>query len=149
MFYLMHTFLLFVSSQKQYNEKMSGRYRVGSNTGSQWQQVLIVVVFLFVSGSLFYRLLIQHIWKFSLALSVISFLAMYHDKQQSQQRGYRVSESVLLMLSMLGGWPGSLLAMTVLRHKRRKTSYVIMFIASICVHLYFMNRIFHFIPWTV
>lgn len=129
---------------------MSGRYRTGSSNSQQWQQIIAFVMILAIMGLLFYRVLLQHIFTMCFVLSLVSFVAMYYDKHQSRNSGYRVSESMLLMINVLGGWPGGLLGMTVLRHKRRKTTFIFMFVASVFINIYFMNRAFRFIPgWTI
>jgi len=55
--------------------------------------------------------------------SLASFVMMAWDKRQAARDGQRVPESVLHVLELLGGWPGSLLASAWLRHKSKKLSY--------------------------
>ncbi len=50
----------------------------------------------------------------------ITYLFYSHDKQQARSSGQRVPESTLQLLSLLGGWPGALVAQQVLRHKSVK-----------------------------
>ena len=60
---------------------------------------------------------------FYLAASFISFLTYLIDKRAAISGGWRVSEGTLLMLGLAGGWPGSIVAQQVLRHKSSKASF--------------------------
>jgi uncharacterized membrane protein YsdA (DUF1294 family)/cold shock CspA family protein len=57
------------------------------------------------------------------AASLASYIAYAIDKSAAQTRQWRVSESALLGLGLLGGWPGSIVAQQRLRHKTQKTSF--------------------------
>ncbi|HNP36236.1 MAG TPA: DUF1294 domain-containing protein [Woeseiaceae bacterium] len=57
------------------------------------------------------------------ALSLITFVAYALDKSAAQSESWRTSESTLLMLGLIGGWPGGLIAQETLRHKSKKTSF--------------------------
>lgn len=63
------------------------------------------------------------IWLWPLGLSVAAFAAMARDKYQAVRGGYRIQETTLLSLAILGGGPGALLAMLLLRHKTRKPAF--------------------------
>lgn len=58
-----------------------------------------------------------------LAASIICFLAYAADKSAAASGGWRIAESQLLMLGLVGGWPGSIVAQQVLRHKSTKASF--------------------------
>ena len=55
----------------------------------------------------------------------ITFLVFAYDKYQGLQKGWRVAENGLFLLSLLGGWIGGICAMIVLRHKTYKSSFLI------------------------
>jgi len=57
------------------------------------------------------------------SLSVISFVLYAWDKGASGAKHQRTPEATLHLWSLLGGWPGALLAQHFLRHKSRKTSF--------------------------
>ena len=59
--------------------------------------------------------------------SLVSFIAYRVDKQRAANGGRRVPERTLLVLALLGGWPGSFLAQRQFRHKTRKASFLIPF----------------------
>jgi uncharacterized membrane protein YsdA (DUF1294 family) len=52
-----------------------------------------------------------------LVLTPITFLFYWFDKRQARRGGLRVPEIVLLLLALVGGFVGGLLAMLVVRHK--------------------------------
>lgn len=57
------------------------------------------------------------------ALSVITFVAYALDKSAARNGSWRVSEGNLLVLGLLGGWPGATIAQEILRHKSKKASF--------------------------
>lgn len=58
-----------------------------------------------------------------LLLSVITFFSYRADKSAARNSAWRTSESRLLLLGLLGGWPGALLAQRLLRHKSSKPAF--------------------------
>lgn len=65
-------------------------------------------------------------WQIALYFSgvnIVAFLAYGWDKRAAIERGWRVSESTLLMLGLIGGSPGAFLGQTVFRHKTRKQPF--------------------------
>jgi uncharacterized membrane protein YsdA (DUF1294 family)/cold shock CspA family protein len=68
-------------------------------------------------------------------LSIVTFFAYAFDKAAAVQRTWRTSESTLLSLGLLCGWPGALIAQQVLRHKSSKTSFRIAFWFTVVLNL--------------
>ena len=58
-----------------------------------------------------------------LVLSIFTYLMFARDKQAAKNKSWRISENTLHILSLLGGWPGALLAQFQLRHKSRKQPF--------------------------
>jgi uncharacterized membrane protein YsdA (DUF1294 family) len=56
-------------------------------------------------------------------LNATSFLAIGCDKWKASRSLWRVPEFSLLLLALLGGWPGGLLGMNVFKHKTSKRSF--------------------------
>lgn len=59
-----------------------------------------------------------------LAVNVVSFAAMGIDKQKARKRAWRIPESTLFVLAIIGGSIGSILGMRLFRHKTRHRSFV-------------------------
>jgi uncharacterized membrane protein YsdA (DUF1294 family) len=57
--------------------------------------------------------------------SIITYGVYVQDKTAAQNAGRRIPESTLHLMSLLGGWPGALVAQVHLRHKTRKPSFLI------------------------
>ena len=58
-----------------------------------------------------------------LAMSFITYLVYAKDKRAAQQKQWRVPESTLHLLSVLGGWVGAMVAQSYLRHKTQKPGF--------------------------
>ena len=61
---------------------------------------------------------------FLLTVNVISLVSFGIDKFNSKKRGYRISESRLLLLAFFGPF-GALAGMLLLRHKTRKIKFLL------------------------
>ncbi|MGS0681285.1 DUF1294 domain-containing protein [Shewanella sp. 125m-7] len=55
-----------------------------------------------------------------ISASLVTFIAYGWDKRAARKNRWRVSEYKLHLLSLIGGWPGALLAQQWLRHKSAK-----------------------------
>ena len=64
----------------------------------------------------------------------VCLLAYAADKFAARSGGWRTRESTLLLLGLLGGWPGALLAQQWLRHKSAKPSFRNAFWLTVVVH---------------
>jgi uncharacterized membrane protein YsdA (DUF1294 family)/cold shock CspA family protein len=58
-----------------------------------------------------------------LAMSSMSYLFYWYDKDVAGTRQRRVPENTLHVLDLLGGWPGALIAQQQFRHKTVKESF--------------------------
>jgi uncharacterized membrane protein YsdA (DUF1294 family) len=70
-----------------------------------------------------------------LAMSAACFIAYALDKSAARRGERRTPESTLLMLGLLGGWPGAVLAQQWLRHKTVKQPFRQMFWCTIAVNV--------------
>jgi uncharacterized membrane protein YsdA (DUF1294 family)/cold shock CspA family protein len=70
-----------------------------------------------------------------LLASAVAFLVYALDKSAAREDRRRTRESTLLLLGVLGGWPGALAAQALLRHKSAKTSFQLAFWLTVAVNL--------------
>lgn len=68
-------------------------------------------------------------------LSFLTFLLYAEDKSKAQKGRWRVAESSLQVISLLGGWPGAILAQQLLHHKTRKPGFLMVFWVAVAVNM--------------
>jgi uncharacterized membrane protein YsdA (DUF1294 family) len=56
-----------------------------------------------------------------LIVSVITFCVYGLDKHKARVEHWRIKESTLHLLELLGGWPGAIAAQSYFHHKWKKT----------------------------
>ncbi len=66
----------------------------------------------------------QYVYTFILAINIIGFFLMGYDKLKSKNRGWRIPEINLFLVSLIGGAAGVLVGMKIFRHKTRHSSFV-------------------------
>jgi uncharacterized membrane protein YsdA (DUF1294 family) len=67
--------------------------------------------------------------------SVLCYIAYAVDKAAAVRRARRIPERTLLLLGLLCGWPGGLLAQRRLRHKTVKTAFQVAFWSTVAVNV--------------
>ena len=92
--------------------------------------VIAVILVAAVSGLLWW-LHVNVLYAFLGGMSVIAFLFYGYDKRQAVRNRPRIPEVVLHLLALLGGTPGALLGQLVFRHKTKKLSFRIVFLAIV------------------
>lgn len=70
-----------------------------------------------------------------LLASILTFAAYGADKRAATNGTWRTPEASLLLLGLVGGWPGAIIGMRVFRHKTRKTSFRALFWATVVVNV--------------
>ena len=66
-----------------------------------------------------------------IVMSGVAFSLFYFDKWAAQAGAWRIPELWLHCVEMAFGWPGALIASEVIKHKRKKKSYMtILYIIS-------------------
>ena len=58
-----------------------------------------------------------------IAINLIGLSAMVIDKIRAMERRFRIPESVLFILALLGGSAGCIAGMIIFRHKKRKPKF--------------------------
>tara|TARA_R110000803_G_scaffold19733_1_gene51411 strand:+ start:1225 stop:1827 length:603 start_codon:yes stop_codon:yes gene_type:complete len=57
------------------------------------------------------------------------------DKNAAIRKSWRISETVLLLLGLVGGWPGAIVAQEVFRHKTRKGTFRYLFWMTVAINM--------------
>lgn len=87
----------------------------------------------------------KYVIMYVIAINLIAFLAMYIDKKKAQKGKWRIKESTLFMLVLLGGGIGGIAGMYTFRHKTQKMQFVIGFptiliIEIICIIIFLTTK---------
>ncbi|PKG55357.1 cold shock and DUF1294 domain-containing protein [Shewanella sp. GutDb-MelDb] len=72
---------------------------------------------------------------YMLVMSSMTFIAYALDKRAARQQRWRVKETTLHLFSLLGGWPGALIAQQLLRHKSAKTPFKVLLWLTILLNI--------------
>lgn len=67
--------------------------------------------------------------------SVVCFVVYVIDNRRESAERRRVSEATLLLLGLVGGWPGAIVAQQVLRHKSNKASFRASFWLTVIINV--------------
>ena len=70
-----------------------------------------------------------------LTASLLAFVMYAFDKAAARSGSWRVQESSLQLISLLGGWPGAILAQETLRHKSKKQSFRLVFWVTVFLNI--------------
>ena len=79
---------------------------------------------------------IQNAIIYIIIINIITFFAMYIDKKKAKYGKWRISESTLFILVLLGGGIGGIVGMYRFRHKTQKTRFVIGFPAILIFEIF-------------
>lgn len=91
--------------------------------------VLFVVAVVYIG-----HLPVPVLWLY-LTASFITLMVYWKDKSAARKGEWRTPESTLHTLALFGGWPGALIAQTVLRHKSSKTSFRVVFFTTVFLNI--------------
>jgi uncharacterized membrane protein YsdA (DUF1294 family) len=72
--------------------------------------------------------------QFYMAASALSFCLYGFDKYRATNDGWRLTENLLHMVDLVGGWPGGYIAQRVFHHKTWKRSFQAIFWATVLLH---------------
>ena len=77
----------------------------------------------------------KYIIIYVIAINLIAFLEMYIDKRRARNANWRIKESTLFTLVLLGGGIGGIAGMYTFRHKTKKMQFVIGFPAILIIEI--------------
>lgn len=69
------------------------------------------------------------------AISIVTFFIYQADKIAARKGTWRIPEATLHLLSLIGGWPGAIIAQQMLRHKSKKQPFRFIFWITILLNL--------------
>lgn len=97
--------------------------------------IIAAICFLIIVG---FSVLLVKIPPFILGLymvaSLFTFILYAKDKSASKRGAWRTSEGTLHLLSLVGGWPGALVAQQNLRHKSKKQPFRMVFWVTVILN---------------
>lgn len=64
-----------------------------------------------------------------------SFIGYWIDKNAAIAKKWRISETILLLLGLVGGWPGAIMAQEFFRHKTRKDTFRYLFWMTVAINM--------------
>ena len=88
---------------------------------------------------------LRNIIIYIILINLITFLAMFIDKKKAKWGKWRIKESTLLTLSLIGGSIGGIAGMYAFRHKTQKARFFIgmpaMLVLQVILSIYLIIRI--------
>lgn len=104
---------------------------------SRWSRATLLAI----PGFLLLHWLVSLVWRsppwllvFYLAVSITTYGVYRLDKSATQVGGKRMPERILHLLSLLGGWPGALIAQQFGRHKSNRARFRRVFWGTVVVN---------------
>lgn len=110
--------------------KTQRKARNGFFIGTVFVAFLAYLLWMFYAGHL-------HPIVFALyaAASLVSFAAYWVDKNAAERGRWRIQESTLHFMALLGGWPGAYAAQSIIRHKTVKQPFQIIFVITVILNI--------------
>jgi len=68
-------------------------------------------------------------------MSVVALLMYGWDKRRAVRGRWRITESSMHWVELLGGWPGAWVGQRMFRHKRAKGRYMAVFWGIVAMHV--------------
>lgn len=112
--------------------------RTASKSSAPWGKGSIVAL----AGFALTYLVVTLVWGTHLFLALGYVLmslgcgfSYLKDKSAAEEGEWRTPEATLLVLGLLGGWPGAIVAQQMLRHKTSKVSFRVAFWATVFLNV--------------
>jgi len=120
------------------------------DTSSNHISIVVVISIVAFSIYLFWFTFIEEklspsIMYVYILMGIITYFIYAIGKNKAKNNEYRISEKALLILSLLGGGIGALIAQQKLRHKNKKLSFLIPFWVSIFINIIWFSNVFKII----
>lgn len=99
-------------------------------------RMLVIPAFLFIVLAIHTVQPVSANWFMIYGVASVACFAGYGlDKLAASQKQWRVSETILLLIGLVGGWPGGILGQEVFRHKTQKKTFRTLFWMSVAVNM--------------
>ena len=99
-------------------------------------RLLVIPAFLFIAFAVSMSTDVSPLWFLVYGIaSVACFIGYALDKRAAEKNQWRVSETILLMIGLAGGWPGAILAQEIFRHKTKKITFRTLFWMSVAINM--------------
>ncbi len=112
----------------------------------QKQSALVIfgaIIFLAAVGlSVITAGLHEYVLYLYLVASAVTYVVYAIDKSAARSGAWRTSEATLHMLSLVGGWPGAIIAQQALRHKSSKAEFRFVFWVTVVVNCGLLGWLF-------
>jgi len=134
------TYELVIDDKKRHNARnvqyvAKARPRGMPAVGAIVTPALALVFFAFLLGTSAAGKLPWAVPAWYVALSALTYFAYRNDKGAARRGAWRTTEQTLHALSLAGGWPGALVAQRWVRHKSKKTSFLVPFFVTAALNL--------------
>lgn len=97
---------------------------------------LVIPAFLFIVVAVATVQPIPASWLIVYGVASVACFAGYGlDKRAANRKEWRVSETILLLVGLVGGWPGAILGQEVFRHKTQKKTFRTLFWMSVAINM--------------
>ena len=100
---------------------------MGASASRSYPLLVMLIFFGLTAGSATLGKLPPLVPMLYIFMSLLTYLLYFLDKSAARNGSWRTRESTLHLMSLLGGWPGALLAQQRLRHKTRKQPFRFIF----------------------
>jgi len=98
--------------------------------------VLVIPAFAGLVIAIAMRVDVSPVWWIVYGLSSLAcFIGYRLDKRAAQRKEWRVSETILLLVGLVGGWPGAILAQEIFHHKTKKPVFRKLFWMSVGINM--------------
>lgn len=99
-------------------------------------RLLVIPAFLFIIVAISTVQPVSPNWLVIYGVASVACFAGYGlDKMAANHKAWRVSETILLLIGLVGGWPGGIAGQEIFRHKTQKKSFRTLFWMSVAINM--------------
>lgn len=103
---------------------------------SRAPRLLVIPAFVFIAMAVAMTTDVSPAWFIVYGVaSIACFIGYALDKRAAEHKQWRVSETILLMVGLVGGWPGAIVAQELFRHKTKKVYFRTLFWMSVAINM--------------